>query len=353
MHPLTTAVAVEHCSPIKKMKTRHIPVKLDHKIDDDVLMYEDSDRWGSPLTELSSASPIPPLTDAAPPLQRPDPSHTNPPPPPSRPSGAPPTIINQKVDHPAPAPTPAPVQRQKLREQAPKPAINREIPRSEVNIPRTVPEPLPTPDLSRVQASTAPLAASGSRPDEAKPSVSVDKKPKANRKKKYGPDYQFNMDDTLLDKRLMEVGPDFQVENDRITHQQVGPNSRATMSHIFGGNPQRMISYPSPDKRRVHGFNFALLFPSRKYNPHLPTKIGERGLLFRLDQKLERWSDNEGGHGPYHLMMHHSSDDYCYFGVYEFVRVDPVTKDEWLSQLPQVCRSVSTHAPLTYRFRGR
>lgn len=179
--------------------------------------------------------------------------------------------------------------------------------------------------------------------------VSTDKKPKSGRKKKYGPDYQFNMDDTLLDKRLLAVGPDFEVENDRITHQQVGPNSRATMSYIFGGNIQRMISYPSPEKRRVHGFTFALLFPSRKYNPHLPTKIGERGLLFRLDQKLEKWSDNEGGSGPYHLMMHHSSDDYCYFGVYEFVRVDPVTKDEWLSQLPQVRHSVSNRTPLTHR----
>jgi len=339
-----TAAAVEHCSPVKKMKTHHIPRKIDTKLDDDVLMYEDSDRWGSPLTELSSPSPIPALTDAAPPPERPNTSHPNPPPPPSHPSGGPPTIVSQKVDNPTPARTPVPLHKLRmLRDPAPKPGVDKEIPRSEADIPRAVPEPLPAPDPSRVPASTASLAASGSRPDEAKPPVTIDRKPKANRKKKYGPDYQFNMDDTLLDRRLLAVGPDFEVENDRITHQQVGPNSRATMSHIFGGNPQRMISYPSPEKRRVHGFTFALLFPSRKYNPHLPTKIGERGLLFRLDQKLEKWSDNEGGNGPYHLMMHHSSDDYCYFGVYEFVRVDPVTKDEWLSQLPQVRQSVSNH----------
>ena len=352
-----TAAAVEHCSPIKKVKTHHTPQKrIDNKIDDDddILMFDD-ERWGSPLTELSSASPVPPLTTPAPPPGRPDTSHAKPrssPPPPSRPSGIPPTVIAQRVVNPTPAPAPVPVQKQRpLREQLPRPGVEREIPRPEAELPRAVPEPLPTPDIGRVPASTTSLAASGSRQEEPKATaVSTDKKPKLNRKKKYGPDYQFNMDDTLLDKRLLAVGPDFEVENDRITHQQVGPNSRATMSYIFGGNIQRMISYPSPEKRRVHGFNFALLFPSRKYNPHLPTKIGERGLLFRLDQKLEKWADNEGGSGPYHLMMHHSSDDYCYFGVYEFVRVDPVTKDEWLSQLPQVRHLASNHPPLTHRF---
>jgi len=350
-----TATAVEHYSPIKRVKTHHPPKRVDNKIDDDddILMFDDPERWGSPLTELSSASPIPPLTKAAPPPGRPDISHANhrSSPPPPRPSGVPPTVVAQRVDNTTPAPTPATIQKQKPhREQAPRPGVDREMPRSEVEIPRAVPEPLPIPDISRVPAPTTSLVASGSRADEPKvAAVSTDKKPKLNRKKKYGPDYQFNMDDALLDKRLLAVGPDFEVENDRITHQQVGPNSRATMSYIFGGNLQRMISYPSPEKRRVHGFNFALLFPSRKYNPHLPTKIGERGLLFRLDQKLEKWADNEGGCGPYHLMMHHSSDDYCYFGVYEFVRVDPVTKDEWLSQLPQVRHSVLNHTPLTHR----
>ena len=155
--------------------------------------------------------------------------------------------------------------------------------------------------------------------------------------KKGAPGTLFTMDETLLDKRLSAVGPDFEVDNDRITHPYVGPNSRATMSHIFGGNRQRMISYPSPEKRRAHGFDSALLFPSRGFNPFLPAKIGERGLLFRLNQGLEEWVDNEGGVGPYHLMMHNTPDDYCYFGVYKFVRVDPVTKDEWLAQSPQVC----------------
>ncbi|KAF9645825.1 hypothetical protein BDM02DRAFT_399723 [Thelephora ganbajun] len=177
-----------------------------------------------------------------------------------------------------------------------------------------------------------------------KASVSVDKEPKLKGKKKDGSDSQFTMDDVLLDKRLLAVGPDFEVDNDRITHHQVGPNSRATMSRIFGGNPQRMISYPSSEKRRAHGFTFALLFPSRNFNPLLPTKIGERGLLFRLDQKLEEWVDNESGTGPYHLMMHHTPDDYCYFGVYEFMRVDPVTRDEWLTQSSLVKDNWVNHA---------
>ena len=165
-------------------------------------------------------------------------------------------------------------------------------------------------------------------------------------KKKSGTESRFTMDDALRDKRFLAVGPDFEVDNDRIAHQQVGPNSRATMSQIFGGNQQRMISYPSAEKRRMHGFTNALLFPNRSFNPLLPTKLGERGLLFRLDHKLEQWIDNEGGVGPYHLMMHHRSDDYCYFGVYEFVRVDPLTKGEWLALPSEVCHRASICAPL-------
>lgn len=207
-----------------------------------------------------------------------------------------------------------------------------ELASSEPDTLHTIPEPSPTLDLGSAPSSAAPPVASGSRTDENL---------KLERKRKGGKKTEFTMDETLHDRRLFAVGPDFGVDNDRITHQQVGPNSRATMSYIFGGNSQRMISYPSPEKRRAHGFDSALLFPNRKFNPFLPTKIGERGLLFRLDHKLEQWIDDEGGVGPYHLMMHHTSDDYCYFGDYEFVRVDPVTKDEWKIQPPQVCRSVS------------
>ena len=253
-----TIQATGYHSPAKRIKTRHSSQEADNEVSDDV-KFEDPEGWGSPLTGLSTATPMPPSRNTA----------------------------------------------------------------------------------------------SGSRTVEAGIPVSVDKKPKTSRKKKYGPDSQFNLDDTLLNKRLVEVGPDFQVDNDRITHQQVGPNSRLTMSHIFGGNTQKTISYASSENRRKHGFTFAMLFPCRDYNPHLPAKIGERGLLFRLDQRLEKWSDDEGGHGPYHLMMHHWSDDYCYFGVYEFVRVDPVTKDEWLAQIPQVRRSTPNHTPLTHGFRGR
>ena len=151
------------------------------------------------------------------------------------------------------------------------------------------------------------------------------------------------MDEALLDRRMLAVAPDFEVDGDRITHQQVGPNSRATMSYIFGGNSQKMISYPSPEKRRAHGFDSAMLFPNRKFNPFLPTKIGGRGLLFRLDHKLDQWVDDEGGVGPYRLMMHQTSNDYCYFGDYEFVRVDPVTRDEWKNQPLQVCHYVSDY----------
>lgn len=187
------------------------------------------------------------------------------------------------------------------------------------------------------------LDPSGSLTDEAEASVSTGKKPKSEGKKKGGLGTEFTMDEALLDRRMLAVAPDFEVDGDRITHQQVGPNSRATMSYIFGGNSQKMISYPSPEKRRAHGFDSAMLFPNRKFNPFLPTKIGGRGLLFRLDHKLDQWVDDEGGVGPYHLMMHQTSNDYCYFGDYEFVRVDPVTRDEWKNQPLQVCHYVSDY----------
>jgi len=259
------------------MKTRHSRQEADVEI----LAIEDSERDSSPLTELPSSRPV-----------------------------TPPILSHQPEVGPAPS-----------KDQTQRPGANLE-------------GELPAPNLKLAPVPTRSLAATESRTDDAKPPANTDKKPKLKGKKKAG--LEFTMDDTLLDKRLLAVGPDFEVDNDRITHHQVGPNSRATMSRIFGGNPQRMISYPSPEKRRAHGFTSPLLFPSRSFNPHLPTKIGERGLLFRLDQKLAQWVDNEGGVGPYHLMMHHASDDYCYFGVYEFVRVDPVTNDEWLAQSSQV-----------------
>ena len=281
----------------------------------------DFERDISPLTELSSSSSVPLLISTAAPPRRPETPRPNP--------SVPPVSVHDPEAL--------------LWELTPEP----ERPRSEPPTPHIVIEPLPAPDPYPVPAPVPFLAASGSRTDEAKASVSTEKKQKIKSKKKGGPDTQFNMDDALLDKRLLAVGPDFQVDNNRITHQQVGPNSRATMSYIFGGNPQRMISYPSREKGRAHKFSSALLFPSRRFNPFLPTKIGERGLLFRLDQKLEQWVDNEGGSGPYHLMMHHTSDDYCYFGVYEFVRVDPVTRDEWKTQLPQVRGWAPNYIPLT------
>jgi hypothetical protein len=300
------------------MKTRHSRQETDVH---EVLVIEDSDRDSSPLTELCSDSPlIPPLADAPPPPGIPETSVANPRASPTtslHQSNIPPTPISEQAGNSASS-----------RNQTQGPEAN---PRLEPDTPHIVFEPLPA-----LGPESAP-ATTGSHADGAKPSVSTDKKPKLKGKKKAVPESQFTMDDTLLDKRLLAVGPDFEVDNDRITHQHVGPNSRATMSRIFGGNPQRMISYPSPEKRRAHGFASALLFPSRNFNPLLPTKIGERGLLFRLDQKLSKWVDNEGGVGPYHLMMHHASDDYFYFGLYEFVRVDPVTKDEWLVQSSQVC----------------
>ena len=184
--------------------------------------------------------------------------------------------------------------------------------------------------------------ASGSRTDEQKALVDTTKNSKSKSKlkgKKKG-NLDFTMNDALLDRRLLEVGPNFQVDNNRITHQQVGPIYRATLSDIFGGNPQRVISYPSPEKRRAHGFAHALLFPRHDFNPSLPTKIGECGFLFRFDKKLEEWVDEQDGVGPYHLMLHNASNDYCYFGLYGLVRVDPITKDEWLAQSSQVCRRV-------------
>jgi len=315
------------------MKTRHSHQGVDNEAHE-VVVAEDSERASSPLTVLSSSPQMRPLTDAPPLPEIPESPHAHP-----------------RIP-PVPTPRPAPVCQPESElvpsgERAPGPGVGLEEPRSEPDTPHTVLEPLPDLSPESVPALMGSLVTSGSRTGDAKASVRTDKKPKIKGKKKGGPDSQFTMDDILLDRRLLAVGPDFEVDNDRITHQQVGPNSRASMSQIFGGNPQRMISYPSPEKRRAHGFTSALLFPSRKFNPHLPTKIGERGLLFRLDQKLEQWVDNESGVGPYHLMMHHASDDYCYFGVYEFVRVDPVTKDEWLIQSSQVRHQVSNHVPLT------
>ena len=326
-----TAQAIEHHSPIKKVKTSHTRQKIN-----EVVVVESFDRDLSPLTELSSTSSVPPSAGAPPPPECPETPRPNPRRSPALPlfPPLPPIHFTRTVYKPPvqePEQEPAPLW------DTPEPEVNLRRPRSEHCTPQIVLQSLPALDPGPVHAPAPYLVASGSRTDEAKASVNTDKKYKLKSKKKGGPDTQFNMDGALLDRRLADVGPDFEVDNDRITHQQVGPNSRSTMSHIFGGNPQRMISYPSPEKRRTHGFKSALLFPSRRFNPFLPTRIGERGLLFRLDQKLEQWVDNEGGSGPYHLMMHHASDDYCYFGVYEFVRVDPVTRDEWLDQLDQVC----------------
>ena len=329
------------------MKTHHSLQEADVE----VLVIEDSERESSPLTELCSSPLIPPFAGALPPLGIPDADPHIPSTPPLHPYDVPPTPVSQEVGNPVSAPTLASLHQPEAepassRNQKQGPEVDPEEPRSEPGTPHTALEPLPALDLESIPVPTGSLATTKSRAGDAKPPVSTDKKPKPKSKKKAGPETQFTMDEVLRDKRLLAVGPDFEVDNDRITHQHIGPNSRGTMSRIFGGNPQRMISYPSSEKRRVHGFTSALLFPSRNFNPLLPTKIGERGLLFRLDQKLNQWVDNEGGAGPYHLMMHHTSDDYCYFGVYEFVRVDPVTKEEWLVQSSQALPKFLNHAPL-------
>ena len=263
-------------------------------------VVEEPDRCSSPLTELSSPSPEPP----SPPV--------------------PSTSINNALDKPTQPSAPA--------RQSQLTSLPLRDGESEPGIPHTVLEPPPILDNNPDLSSKDPPESSG----EEESSIGTNKKPKSKGKGKEKDAPGFTLGDSLLDKRLSAVGPDFEVDNDRITHQHVGLNTRATMSYIFGGNPQRMISYPSPKKIKKHGFKRALFFPSRNFNPLLPTKIGERGLLFRLDQGLKQWIDSEGGSGPYHLMMHHTPRDYCYFGVYQLVRVDPVTRDEWLAQKTQV-----------------
>jgi len=144
------------------------------------------------------------------------------------------------------------------------------------------------------------------------------------------------MGDALLDRRLSTLGSNFQIDNDRITHQRVGPNSRATMSYIFGGDRARMVCYPAVDRRQVHGFLEPFLFPKYDFNPLLPARIGECGIFFGLDKKLEEWVDDQGGKGPYHLFLHHNSEDYRYFGLYACVRIEQVSKVEWRSQPDKV-----------------
>ena len=342
---MTTTQVIEDYLSIKRAKTHDSR----QEVGVEVLLIEDSERDSSPLTDLCSSPLIPPLADPPLPPGIPETSDAfphSPPTPSLHPSDAPPTPVSQEVGNSVSAHTPAPSHQTEAgptpsTDQTQGPEIDMEEPISEPDTPHTVLDPLPALNLEPTGSTTTPK----SRMNDTKPPFSADRKPKLKGKKKAGLESQYTMDDALLDRRLLAVGPDFEVDNDRITHQQVGPNSRATMSRIFGGNPQRMISYPSPEKRRAHGFASALLFPSRNFNPLLPTKIGERGLLFRLDQKLEQWADNEGGVGPYQLMMHHASDDYCYFGVYEFVRVDPVTKDEWLVQSSQVRHRFKTMHP--------
>lgn len=314
------------------MKTHHNGQEVGDETE--AVVIADSERFSSPLTELSSSSPPSP--------QRP--SHV---------TEIPSTSVSRDLEDSKPTLTPALAHQQKPgiaspKEWASETGQDTEELMSRSDTPHTALEPLPTLDLrlpSLASSSKGAPVAPGPIKDEEKPSINIDRKPKLKGKKKETSD--FTMDEILRDRRLSAVGPDIKIDNDRITHRDIAPNSRATMSVIFGGNPQRMISYPSSEKKWTHGFDSALLFPSCDFNPLLPTKLGERGLLFRPDQKLEQWVDNEGGVGPYHLMMHYASNDYFYCGVYKFVKVDPVSRDEWLAQSSRVCRSAWDCGPLT------
>ncbi|KAF9646086.1 hypothetical protein BDM02DRAFT_3189147 [Thelephora ganbajun] len=102
--------------------------------------------------------------------------------------------------------------------------------------------------------------------------------------KKQDPDCEFVMDNALLNRRLSKLGPNFQVDNNRTTHPRIGSNSRANM-------------------------------------------------------KLEEWVDDRGDKGPYHLFLHRSSEDYRYFGLYDRVWIERVSRDEWLSQSDKVRKS--------------
>jgi len=151
------------------------------------------------------------------------------------------------------------------------------------------------------------------------------------------------MDVALLDRRLSTLGSNFLIDNDRITRQRIGPNSRATMSFIFGGDRARTVCYPAVERRQAHGFLEPFLFPRYDFNPLLPARIGECGIFFGLDKKLEEWVDDQGGKGPYHLFLHHNSEDYYYFGLYDCVRIEQVSKDEWRSQSHRVSQGSACH----------
>ena len=150
--------------------------------------------------------------------------------------------------------------------------------------------------------------------------------------------------DTHIAERLSHLGPKFPVDNDKITHQQVGLNSRTTISHIFGGSSGHTVCYPAAKNLVKHGFKEPFLFPGYDFSPLLPAKIGECGVLFWLDEKRQEWVDHKENNGPYHLFLHPGSGDYSYFGLYECVWKEQMSQNEWLSQSQAVSQSLVDQA---------
>jgi hypothetical protein len=145
--------------------------------------------------------------------------------------------------------------------------------------------------------------------------------------------------DTRIAERLSDLGPNFPVDNDKITHQRVGLNSRPTISHIFGGSSGQTVCYIARKNQVKHGFEEPFLFPGYDFSPLLPAKIGECGVLFWLDEKLQKWVDHNGNKGPYHLFLHRGPGDYSYFGLYDCNWIEQMSQNEWLSQSQAVSRS--------------
>jgi len=147
----------------------------------------------------------------------------------------------------------------------------------------------------------------------------------------------FHMDEDSLFDGLNCLGPPFQVNMAKITHNKILA-VRTNLRTIYGGN-LGLTPKIAPERLIAHTFNHWMIL-NMDFQPFLPAKLGWPGLILQLDNK-HRELCPEGG-TEFRVVIKHEPWFLEYVGQYKMVRLKNITTDQWKQQPPEVITPMHT-----------